>query len=154
MNHSRIAPLALVAATIAVAGCGSSSGSTASLTSAQLIARANPICVQANAALQPVYKITKFPDIPPAAAKAAGEIRQDSNELTGLKPPTLMEKDWKVMVGSYQTVATDINELGEHAKLTTKPDVAVIAKLANAQNLRTAAAFRLGFNPGDGCRVY
>jgi hypothetical protein len=154
MNHSRIAPLALVAATIAVVGCGSSSGSTTSLTSAQLRAKANPICIQANAALQPVYKITNFTAIPPAATKAAGEIRQASSELAGLKPPTSMEKDWKVVVSSYHTVATDINELGEHAKLTTKPDVAVIAKLASAQNLRTATAFKLGFNPGDGCRVY
>ncbi len=154
MNYSRIAPLALVAATLAVAGCGSSSGSTTSLTSAQLIAKANPICAQANAALQPVYKITKFPDIPPAAAKAASEIRQASSELASLKPPAAMEKDWKVVVSSYQTLATVIAELGEHAKLTTKPDVPVIAKLANDQNLRTATAFRLGFNVNGGCRRF
>ncbi|HTA96909.1 MAG TPA: hypothetical protein VK730_04635 [Solirubrobacteraceae bacterium] len=142
MKHTRIAPLVLGAATLMASGCGSS-GSQSSAPG-QVIVKANPICLHATEALAGLYKVSNFKDIPPAAAKTASEFRNASTELANLKPPASMTSDWKVIVDGYQTMATDIAELGEHAKVTTKPDVPVLAQLINAQHAIAVVASKRG----------
>jgi hypothetical protein len=145
MSHARLAALALAATTLAAAGCGGSSSSNA-LTHSQLVAKAEPICAQANSKLNSAMAVTDQIDVPSAAAEAATYEQQVSAELAKLIPPASMSNDWKVIVTSYKTVGNDLAKLGEAAKAKDKPNPALIIEFTNSQQRRASAATHEGLS--------
>jgi hypothetical protein len=149
MNHRHLGSLVLASALLAASGCGSSSSSP-KLTTNQLAAKAIPICVHLSAVMPALFKINDFKRIPAAASKAAAELRQGSSELDSLQPPASIADDWNAIVAGYRTLASDVSELGEHAKTTTKPDVPALAQLSQTEQAVSTTAHKTGITACSG----
>jgi hypothetical protein len=155
MSYTRLAPLALAAAALAVAGCGKSSTSTTAATtaatqpaaaatsatstspavpvSAALRAKVNAICRRANAQYRSVNSVSQTQGLSPVATRVAAFYQHAATELASLQPPTALAGDWKTLVASYQTIAAKMAALGEYAKAASyKPPVAVVSELLRA----------------------
>ncbi len=114
-------PLAAVLAT----GCGGT-GSTKTLTRAQLIAQADPICASASAkrkeARARLGKAASFasPQALTTIAKTAPGLaayeREAVSKLGRLNAPTSLAHDWQSMLAGLQRLANDTAQLGAYAK--------------------------------------
>lgn len=141
MTHTRV--MALLAATTlgTVSGCGGSSG----LSRSQLIAKADPICRQANQALR-TSKIS-FQNVAQVGPSVAAAQRQASIELSKLTPPSAMADDWKTIVTSWRTAAESLLRFGEAAKAKdTQGELSAEKGFTEAQHARTTPAIRDGFH--------
>jgi hypothetical protein len=141
LRRMTIPTLAMAAALTAV-GCGSASNT---LTRSQLIAKADPICKQANSRLDAALAIKNKQAIPAAAASAAAYELQASIQLAKLNPPSTMAADWKAIVAEFRTVAKSINQLGEQYKNGRKLDVNIANEFTGAQHRRAVIAAQNGF---------
>jgi hypothetical protein len=112
MGCTRLAAAALVAATVAASGCGSSSKP---LTRAELTAKADTICKSVTAKLASKTVKTQQ-DIARVATELAGFEQSALAELSKLVPPAELESDWKQFVAGAQTLAENTAKLGEYAK--------------------------------------
>lgn len=124
MRSRKWVSIAVLGTTLAVSGCGGSSGDgSKSLTSAELVAKANPVCARITA------KIAYYSNLKPANSKdlvsasaiasAAPQIaaveRAAQADLAKLTPPTAMAGDWKLMVADIGKIAQYTAQLGELA---------------------------------------
>jgi hypothetical protein len=155
----RFAPLLAVAAVLAV-GCGGTSHSSTTTTSAKssrtaFVAQADPICKQvaarrsaANAALNKVaHSPSKQLEL---LARLAPPIAVDEHaaveKLRTLKPPTALAHDWQQMLGGMQQLADDTSKTAADAKAKQLKGVETIT--ASGRQVRqqlTAIASRDGF---------
>lgn len=112
MGCTRIAAVALAAATLAASGCGSSSKP---LTRAELTAKADTICKTVTAKLAS-KTIKSQQDIARIAPELAGFEQAALADLGKLVPPAELEGDWKRFVAGAQTLAENTAKLGEYAR--------------------------------------
>jgi hypothetical protein len=150
ITQTRTGVLATLAAILAASsGCGGSNG----LSRSELIARADPICRQANQRL----RSSKF-DVPNMARLApviATAFTQAASELGKLSPPSSMSADWGVIVDGFRRAGVGFQEIGQGAK-GLPPDIRVFARsktliegeaeMTKAQRDRSVTAARDGFN--------
>jgi hypothetical protein len=127
--------LALVLATVAVAGCGGSgvTGSTGLRTSgdalakSQLIKKADAICQRLNAeliAVRPIGTISEIAQIIPHRAVLEQRV---VTELSSLTPQAPTSHGLRQIIAYRQTLAQELAELGVDAK---RRDMAAIKRLA------------------------
>jgi hypothetical protein len=105
--------MALVATTLAVSGCGSSSKP---LTRAELTAKADAICKTVTAKLASQKGINSQQDIARVAPELASFEQTALTGLSKLIPPAELANDWKQFVAGAQTLAENTAKLGEYAK--------------------------------------
>lgn len=111
MGCTRLAAVALAAATLAASGCGSSKP----LTRAELTAKADTICKTVTAKLAS-KTIKSQQDIARIAPELADFEQTALTDLGKLVPPAELESDWKQFVAGAQTLAENTAKLGEYAK--------------------------------------
>lgn len=104
---------ALVAATLAVSGCGGSSPKP--LTHAELIAKANAICKTVSAKLA-TKTVKSVQDLVRIAPELASFEQTALTELSKLVPPADLESDWKTFVAGAEKLAENTAKLGEDVK--------------------------------------
>lgn len=109
------------------------------------MAKADPICAQANAKLREVFRIQHWDDIPAAAAAFATYAKHSSAEMMKLKAPSSIRGDWAAIIGGYQAIGQYVGEMGERAKVTKKPEAALVAKLTTTQGRLAVTGGRSGF---------
>ncbi|HEY5261468.1 MAG TPA: hypothetical protein VIJ33_05105 [Solirubrobacteraceae bacterium] len=104
---------ALVAAALALTGCGESSPKP--LTRAELTAKANAICKAVTAKL-PKKAAGSMQEIARLAGKLASSEQGALTELSKLVPPADLESDWKTFIADAEKLAENTAKLGEDAK--------------------------------------
>lgn len=139
---TRMGTLALASVLAASAsGCGS----TKSLSHAELVAKAEPICSRANNALDsskidPGNLASVAPGVGVAFAQAA-------DELGKLRPPSSMVADWKVIVDGFRRAGASLQKIGRAAKDKQHGLLLEAEKeFGKGQNDRSTTATRNGFN--------
>lgn len=144
MSRTQLAALALAATTLSATGCGESPKTT-TLTHAELIAKADPICARVNAkrASSTIRSREDYARlVPPLAAYEQTAVA----ELGKLIPPASMASDWKQVVAGAQTLANNTAKLGEYAKANNlAASRTLFSTDAKAQEQMLAAAKRIGF---------
>ena len=143
MKYMRLGGLALAATMLGIVGCGG--GSPATLTSSQLIAKADPICEKSNAELHKALLVPKWKSLPGPAAYFATYERRASAEMAGLRAPMALASDWRAIVLSYRQLGEDMAKLGAEAKVRPKPDIRFAAQMIKMQHERAVIARRNGF---------
>jgi uncharacterized protein YqiB (DUF1249 family) len=135
MPPTRAAALALAVTTMTLSACG---GSKSTLTSAQLIEKADAICQKANARHDKFKTSTNpIPYLPAMSANA----RREFAELSKLVAPSSMEEDWSTIVNGGETFAADLNEMAQDVKAgntAAMRRVVPLAKEAQESVLSTA----------------
>jgi hypothetical protein len=131
-------PTLLIAAVLAMAGCGGSSkdgaGTSATVTppnsgptatptaarvpsSANMVAAAEAICMRLNAALAAEHTtVPSLGAIAGAAAHRAAVEEAALSELAKLEPPTAIARAWRQMIAYRRTLASDLVELSQKAQ--------------------------------------
>lgn len=147
-TRSGLTTLALTTVALAaVSGCGGSK----ELSRSELIAKADPICRRANAAIDhSKFNVSNVAQLAPGMAAAQN---QASAELAKLTPPSSMAADWKVIVDGYRRTGTGIQRAGEAARsagsanpLThSKAFAEAATEFANGREVRQTTAARNGF---------
>jgi hypothetical protein len=130
---------------LAASGCSASSSSK-SLSRAELIAKADPICARVNARLNST-EIDDQQEIGQLIPPLAVFERMAVAELTELNPPTNLTNDWKQIVVGMRTQAEDMAKYGEYAKsknMKMANDVLTAGQRTLEQS--TATAKHDGFN--------
>lgn len=142
MSHTRVTVAVLTAATLAASGCGQS-GSAKTLSRAELIAKAEAICVRANAKLK-LLERTKAA----TGLLEAGEYEQTATvELGKLTPPASMASDWREIVAADQTLARDTVKYAEYNKLHNRRELRLLIRAAGeVDHPMSATAKRDGLN--------
>lgn len=153
MSHKLCAiPLAVLAA-VALAACGGSSSTT--LTRAELVAHADPVCEQVSAKRTAANDELSKDGATSAKglqllARVAPGIAVDEHhavdELRTLKAPTTLTSDWQQMLAGMQTLADDTAQIGIEAKAKKLKKVEAIT--SSGRSLRqqlTTIASRDGF---------
>jgi hypothetical protein len=119
-------PLALLAASLAVGGCGggssssrvaSSSSSAASLSRAQLVARADAICARVNAevaGLRP--KVASPLEFAVVVPRSAVFQQRAVRELSALTPPPAIAVAWRQLVAYRRELADGLVALAGQRK--------------------------------------
>jgi predicted nucleic acid-binding protein len=113
----RLSVLVLVAATLLSAGCGG--GSSKALTQAELIGKADTICVRLKTQLSgPALnaEIGNVSSVARIASRRAAIERAALAELGKLTPPTSLASDWQQVIADRRILADDLVKLGEYAK--------------------------------------
>jgi hypothetical protein len=115
-------PLAMLAA-LAVAGCGGAGSKT--LTRAELVAHADPVCKQVS-----TRRTAANEELSKAGATSAKGLRllarvapgiatyehQAVDQLRALKAPATLTSDWQQLLAGMQTLADDAAQIGVEAK--------------------------------------
>jgi hypothetical protein len=141
MTSTRIIVLLTAATLVTVCGCGGSNG----LSRSQLVAKADPICRQANQALA-TSKISPQ-NVAQVGPSVAAAQRQASIKLSKLAPPSALASDWETIVASWRTAAESLLRFDEAAKAKDTQGVTAAEKgFLNAQAARMKAASRDGFH--------
>jgi hypothetical protein len=152
MAHKLRFLLPLVA--VLAAGCGS----TQTLTRAQLVARADPICASAsakreaaNATLGHATSLASPPTLE-ALAKTAPALgtyeSQVVSRLRQLNAPASLAGDWKSMLAGLQQLANDTVRLGAYAKeKNVTGGEKLIASSKNTRRQILTIAIRDGLGP-------
>lgn len=122
---TRAYALALLALALASTGCGGSGTGESTLPALahavaggdQLIAKADPICRRLNVALGPAASRPLTPSelaktSPPHAALEQATLAQ----LSKLKPPPGLAKDWNTMLADRRTLALDLLTIARAAQ--------------------------------------
>jgi hypothetical protein len=130
--------IALVAATLLAAGCGSSSKP---LTRAQLTAKANTICKKVTVKLQAATKkgVSTVQQIAHLAPELASYEETALVELGKLIPPAALESDWKTFISGAQTLAENTSKLGEYAKANNLKSARALIKSSTTTQQRMVA---------------
>lgn len=152
MTRTRAAAVGLIAMTLAAGGCGKA---TKSLTQAEMIAKADPICGRINA------KISYYSNLKPANSQdlvsasaivqatpqIASAERAAYADLAKLTPPASMADDWKQFLEGVKTIADDTARVGDYAKAkNTAPIAPIMASASTTLQRLRATATRHGFD--------
>src|SRR3984957_2519944 len=150
-KHSAV-PLATLAAVV-IAACGGSSSTT--LTRAELVSHADPICKQVStrrtAANEELRKAgaTSAKGLALLARVAPGVAafeHQAIDRLRTLKPPTTLTNDWQQLLSGMQTLADDAGQIGEEAKAKKLKKIeAITSSGRSVRQQLTTIADRDGF---------
>jgi hypothetical protein len=148
----RAIPLAMLAV-IALAGCGGSSSKT--LTRAELVAHADPICKQvatrrttANEQLNKAGATSAkgLQLLAQVAPGVAAYEHEAIDRLRTLKAPTTLTNDWQQLLAGMQTLADDAAQIGVQAKAKQLKRVESITKSGRSVREKlTTIATRDGF---------
>jgi hypothetical protein len=95
--------LTLAALMLAASGCGT--GGQTTLTSDELVARADAICKRAKAERHTLPRLTRYEDYGAVLARAGAMQQAAVAELEKLKPPSSLAKDWEQIVNVDRTLA-------------------------------------------------
>jgi soluble cytochrome b562 len=127
--------IALVAATVVAAGCGSSSKP---LTRAELTAKADTICKKVTVKLQTATKkgVSTVQQIAHLAPELASFEETALVELGKLIPPAELESDWKTFISGAQTLAENTSKLGEYAKANNLKNAKALIKSSTTTQQR------------------
>jgi hypothetical protein len=110
-----VVALTIAAATLLASGCGGSSGSSRSLTRAELTAKANAICRRVNARL--TSSLLRNPQELARIAPRMVTFEQTAlTELTNLNPPASLANDWQQIVAGAETLVEDTARYSEDAR--------------------------------------
>lgn len=137
----RLGALSLAAVVLFVAGCGDSAKSSnhggGRLSQAELIAKADPICVRFNARRAPVVlgSAKYISALRPLADYEWSQI----GDLTRLTPPAAMEYDWLQMLNDARTIAEVTATLGAYAQANQFGKARPFASTAVAAERKLAA---------------
>jgi hypothetical protein len=145
-------PLAMLAV-VALTGCGGSSPTT--LTRAELVAHADPVCKQVSARRSAANdELTKagatsakgLQLLARVAPGIAAYEHQAVDQLRTLKAPTTLTSEWRQMLTGMQTLADDTSQIGVEAKANKLKKVESITSSGRSvrEKLTTIAA-RDGF---------
>jgi hypothetical protein len=115
------------------------------LTRAQLIAKADAICAQANKQIDTVSETTAR-GIEQGFPKAAVYQADESSELRKLVPPATMAHDWTLIMGDFQRYLEYAEKAAEYAKAKDVKAVVPLIKPGEVVHERlNAIAKRDGF---------
>lgn len=145
MTRTRLTALALTATTLAASGCGGSSAK--SLTSAELIQKADAVCKRVNARLTLANgEVKSRQDIGRLAPQLAAFQQSAVAELKKLTPPASLANDWKQIVAGAQTLAVNTAKLGEYARSNNMSGARqLVSSSKSVQQQMLATAKRDGF---------
>jgi hypothetical protein len=152
---SALIPVVTVAAMLA--GCGGSGSDGPSLTRAQLVARATPICrATVKTRVEASKKLEKENTAagPPFAALAASAPALGASQtravaqLRKLSPPASLAKDWQSLLAGLQQLADDTAKIGADAKeKNIKAIEAIVSGGTGARTRLVTIAKRDGLEP-------
>jgi hypothetical protein len=149
--------LVLAVAGTSVAGCGGSGGSGAQST-AQLVARADPICegtnakrTAAEASLGHATSLANPTALTGVAKTAPGLAAYDTTaveQLRRLQAPASLARYWQAMLSDLQQLAEDTARLGEYAKeKNVKAAEGLLSGSRTTRRQLVALAARTGLTP-------
>jgi hypothetical protein len=132
--------LALAATALTAASCGGAK----TLSRAELIAKADPICRRANHRLD-TSKVNPW-NLAVLGDGLAATERQVSDELAKLTPPSSMAADWKVIVDGFRRASVGLTRGAEASRIKDTPEILKHGgELTEGQHDRAVAAQRNGF---------
>jgi len=145
MEHRRMIIATLAATALVASGCGGS-GSSKSLTSAELTAQANAICKGLHTQLAALsMNSANNNDVKEPAQiylHAAAFEHTMLAELEKLNPPASLADDWKQLVAGMGTLANDSTKYAEYTKAKNVSAAQTLATSFGAVKQRTHAAVR------------
>ena len=145
----------LALTTTAIGACGTGGAKTHSTTAASspsppttaaLIAAADPICAQVNAAIS-AHPVTKLQDLPRIAEILGPAEREGAERLAALTPPHVLAGEWKRFVADALVVAEDTQKMTQWGKLHDGArERALLGAGGNARRELREIAARRGFS--------
>jgi hypothetical protein len=154
MGRIQVTIVTLFSMTLVTLGCGGTSGTSKSLTRAELIAKADTICKRINKEIAFYSSLTpaSSQDLVSKSAVARAVPRISSIEsatgadLGKLTAPSAMAGDWRQIVVGVQTLADDTRRYGEAIQKGNGVGTSAVA-LSSARLLQriNALAARDGF---------
>jgi hypothetical protein len=159
--QTRLPMLALVAATLSIAGCGGSSGTSAStsgqagstsdgsgsaLSTAQLVSNADATCARVDARLAAAGSTANSQKELASVAPARAKLEQEAlAELEKLAPPAPMKDEWQQLITARRAFAEELANLGRASAAGNSAAMLAAGKSgASAEQAMVAAARNLG----------
>jgi hypothetical protein len=143
MRRARLAAAAFALGALSVAGCGGGNGG---LSSEELIAQADAICVEYERRTEGVATPEGFEDIERFAAETRTLIQEAVNELAGLKPPEELAEDYDRWIAQNEENLGLLEEVESAAAEGDEPRVRDLLGEAQQAGARTDRLAReIGF---------
>ncbi|MDQ6805966.1 MAG: hypothetical protein M3065_13590 [Actinomycetota bacterium] len=147
MNSIRTRTALVVALGVGLSACGGSSSSSSGLSRAQLIAKANAICVTAKKSAGAVAAPSSFQNPTVAAAyfdKIAPITDKETQSLGALQPADSVKTDWTAFVNAQKAADALLQTIKHKADTKDASGFADLQKVAPTSKTFVNAASKLG----------